>query len=84
MPTVTESDFKELKDLILDLKTDIQTIDKKLDIHIVRTNERLDALNQGLPDLKKQSEKQDNRLWVLISAMFVAPLVFVLKTSVHP
>jgi uncharacterized protein (UPF0305 family) len=84
MPTVTESELKELKELILDLKTDIQAIDKKLDIHIARTNERLDTLNQGLTDLKKQAEKQDNRLWVLISAMFLALLGFVLKMSVHP
>lgn len=70
MPTVTETELKDLTELInrrfneLEKKFDIRCneIDKKLDIYIVRTDERLDDLNQGLADLKKQSEKQDNRL----------------------
>ncbi|MGL5032843.1 MAG: hypothetical protein ACRC6M_03465 [Microcystaceae cyanobacterium] len=64
----TENDLKELKELVLELKTDIRTIDKKLDINLVCTDERLEALNQGLNNRKKQFEQQDNRLWVLISA----------------
>ena len=39
MPTVTETDLKELKDLIIDLKSDIQAIDKKIDVYTARTDE---------------------------------------------
>ena len=62
MPTVTETDLKELKDLIIDLKSDIQAIDKKIDVYTARTDERLEEINTSLSELKKQTDKQDNRL----------------------
>jgi len=78
MATVTENELRELTDLINnrfnDLKDDIKAIDKKLDIYIAKTDERLNSIDQGLADLKRQSEKQDNRLWVLISGMCLALL----------
>ncbi len=81
MSTITETDLKELKDLI---NNRFNELDKKLDIHITKTDERLNAINNNLTDLKKQTDKQDNRLWVLISAMFLALLGFVIKTSINP
>ena len=81
MATVTDTDLQEIKDLI---NNRFSELDKKLDLHIVRTDERLDSINQNLADLKKQSEKQDNRLWVLISGIFLALLGFVVKFSMNP
>ena len=65
MATVTDSDLKELKEMITDLK-----------LTQVRMNERLEAIGDILTELKKQTDKQDNRLWVLISGMFLAPTGF--------
>ena len=73
MATVTDSDLKELKEMITDLK-----------LTQVRMNERLEAIGDILTELKKQTDKQDNRLWVLISGMFLALLCFVIKTSINP
>ncbi len=73
MATVTDSDLKELKEMITDLK-----------LTQVRMNERLEAIGDILTELKKQTDKQDNRLWVLISGMFLALLGFVIKTSINP
>lgn len=84
MPTVTENDLKELKDLILDLKSDIQTMDKKIDVYTARTDEKLDAINNSLSELKKQTDKQDNRLWLLISGMFFALLGVLAKFAFNP
>ncbi|BFM40185.1 hypothetical protein OLK001_21110 [Synechocystis sp. LKSZ1] len=46
--------------------------------------ETLDAINTSLSDLKKQTDKQDNRLWVLISGMFLALLGVLAKFAFNP
>ncbi|PZV21268.1 MAG: hypothetical protein DCF12_21665 [Snowella sp.] len=88
MATVTENQLRELTDLINnrfnDLKDDIKAIDKKIDIYIAKTDERLNSIDQGLADLKRQSEKQDNRLWVLISGMCLALLGILAKFALNP
>jgi flagellar capping protein FliD len=88
MATVTENELRELTDLINnhfnELKDDIKVIDKKLDIYIAKTDERLNSIDQGLADIKRQSEKQDNRLWVLISGMCLALLGILAKFALNP
>lgn len=92
MPTVTENELRELTDLInnrfheLDKKLGdrFNEVDKKLDIHIVKTDERLEAINQNLTELRKQAEKQDNRLWVLISGMCLVLLGILAKFALNP
>jgi flagellar capping protein FliD len=99
MATVTGNELRELTDLINnrfheldkkiddrfnDLKDDIKVIDKKLDIYIAKTDERLNSIDQGLADIKRQSEKQDNRLWVLISGMCLALLCILAKFALNP
>ncbi len=73
MPTVTDSELKEIKDLIIEIK-----------INQARMDEKLESISENMADLRKQSEKQDNRLWVLISGMFLALLGFVIKSSLNP
>ena len=88
MATVMENELRELTDLINnrfnDLKDDIKAIDKKLDIYVAKTDERLNSIDQGLADIKRQSEKQDNRLWVLISGTCLALLGILAKFSLNP
>jgi hypothetical protein len=73
MPTVTDSELKEIKDLIIEIK-----------INQARMDEKLGSISENMADLRKQSEKQDTRLWVLISGMFLALLGFVIKSSLNP
>ena len=73
MPTVTDSELKEIKDLIIEIK-----------INQARMDEKLGSISDNMANLRKQSEKQDNRLWVLISGMFLALLGFVIKSSLNP
>jgi predicted nuclease with TOPRIM domain len=73
MPTVTDSELKEIKDLIIEIK-----------INQARMDEKLESISENMADLRKQSEKQDNRLWVLVSGMFLALLGFVIKSSLNP
>ena len=72
MPTVTDSELKEIKDLIIEIK-----------INQARMDEKLGSISENMANLRKQSEKQDNRLWVLISGMFLALLGFVIKSSLN-
>ncbi len=73
MPTVTDSELKEIKDLIIEIKS-----------NQARMDEKLGSISENMADLRKQSEKQDNRLWVLVSGMFLALLGFVIKLSLNP
>jgi len=73
MPTVTDSELKEIKDLIIEIK-----------INQARMDEKLESINGNMAELRKQSDKQDTRLWVLISGMFLALLGFVIKSSLNP
>lgn len=88
MPTVTDNDLQELKDLINErfdkLDDQIQALDHRLSLYATKTDERLEAIKENLADLKKQSDKQDNRLWVLISAMFMALIGLLFKISLNP
>jgi hypothetical protein len=77
MTTVTDSDLQELKDLISGL-------DKRIEVNQTRTDEKLDSIEKDLSELKKQTEKQDNRLWVLISGMFLALVGLLTKVAFFP
>ncbi len=56
----------------------------EIKINQARMDEKLESISENMADLRKQSEKQDNRLWVLISGMFLALLGFVIKSSLNP
>ena len=73
MPTVTDSELKEIKDLIIEIK-----------INQARMDEKLESISDNMVEFRKQSDKQDTRLWVLISGMFLALLGFVIKSSLNP
>jgi hypothetical protein len=73
MPTVTDSELKEIKDLIIEIK-----------INQARMDEKLGSISENMANLRKQSEKQDTRLCVLVSGMFLALLGFVIKSSLNP
>ncbi len=88
MSTVTENDLRGIKDLINsrfdDLSNELKTVDKKIDVYIAKTDEKLNSIGQNLNDLKKQSEKQDNRIWLLISGLFLTLLGAVAKIAFFP
>ena len=69
MATVTDTDLKEIKDLIIDLKQSVGKINEtmtEIKINQARMDERLDSISQDVIELRKKSEKQDNRLWILV------------------
>ena len=49
-----------------------------------KADEKLDSLNRGLEDLKEQSQKQDGRLWLLVTGLFLTLLGAVAKIVFFP
>jgi hypothetical protein len=88
MSTVTENDLRELKDLINQrfdsLDHRMGDLDKKLEIYMAKTDEKLTAITQNLEDIKKQSDKQDNRLWLLVTGLFLSLFGFFVKFAFFP
>jgi hypothetical protein len=58
MTQATDSDIKEIRDLILGLDKKIDGLDKKVDVFSARTDERLKALETQVSDLKKGTDIQ--------------------------
>lgn len=69
MSTVTENDLRELKDLINtrfnELERKIDGIDKKLDIHIVRTDEKFKSVDQRFDEIDKRLNQVDRSIEVI-------------------
>ena len=49
-----------------------------------QADEKLDSINNSLNDLKQQSEKQDGRLWLLVTGLFLTLLGAVAKIVFFP
>ncbi len=58
MAQSTDTEIRELKDLILGLDKKIDVLDKKLDVSTARSEERLKALEVQVGDLKKSTDIQ--------------------------
>jgi chromosome segregation ATPase len=58
MSTVTESDLKRLEDLIV---TRFSDLDRKLDIHIIRTDERFNTLDERFRSIDERFKSIDQR-----------------------
>lgn len=80
MTTISDTDLKELKDLILGLDKRLDSLDKNIEVQGVK----LDAINQRLDDLREQVNKQDNRFWGLFLALFIALLGIIGKVLFFP
>lgn len=55
MTAVTDSDLRELKDLILGM-------DKKLDIYIARTDERFNTIDEKFKSIDQRFDQVDRRI----------------------
>ncbi len=49
-----------------------------------KAHEKLDSIHKSLNDLKQQSEKQDGRLWLLVTGLFLTLLGAVAKIVFFP
>ena len=73
MTQVTDTDIRELKDLILGLDKKIDGLDKKIDI-----------LDTRLVEVEKKIDKQDTRLWTFGGIILAAALGTIVKLLALP
>jgi hypothetical protein len=84
MTQATDTDIREIRDLLLGM-------DKKLDVHMAKTEEQLKGIDarfagidSQLADIKVQLRSQDNRLWTFVGALFVAGCGAIAKFAFFP
>jgi hypothetical protein len=58
MTQATDTDLRELRDLILGLDKKLDGLDKKVDVYIAQNTEQLKGLETRLVDFKKGTETQ--------------------------
>lgn len=87
--SATKSELGQVLAAIQSMQSDIQAIDKKLGIYIVRTeeqfntvNEKLKAVNEKLDELAKRQNATDGRLWAFLVAMFFTVVGLLAKVTI--
>jgi archaellum component FlaC len=87
MPQITETDIRDIKDLIigLDKKIDavavqLNTVEKKVD----DLKSDLRVVDTRLIEVEKKIEKQDSRLWWFIGVILTASLATIFKLLAFP
>jgi t-SNARE complex subunit (syntaxin) len=58
MTQSTDTDIREIRDLILGLDRKIETLDKKVEVNAARTDERLNSLDLQLAALRTETATQ--------------------------
>jgi hypothetical protein len=70
----TESDLRELKDLIQGLDKKIDLLDKKVELGFSDANGKLDVINTRLTTVEAGLIKLDSRLWTFIGLCLTTTL----------
>ncbi|MBE9175060.1 hypothetical protein IQ225_06620 [Synechocystis salina LEGE 06155] len=60
MATVTDSDLREIKDLINGISQTVNGLDKKIDVNQARTDEKLNAIEKRLELVETRINAQTN------------------------
>jgi hypothetical protein len=56
MTQATDTDIREIRDLLLGLDKKIDGVDKKLDVHIAKIEEQFKSLDIQISDLKRNTD----------------------------
>jgi flagellar capping protein FliD len=85
MTQATDTDIRELRDLLLGLDKKIDGLDKRLEVSQARTDERFNSIQQQITDLDKSLNKridsleqrgnaQETRFWGMVTLLATALL----------
>lgn len=80
MTQATDTDIRELKDLILGLDKKIDGLDKKID----EVKVDLKIVDTRLVEVEKKIDKQDTRLWAFGGIILAAALGTIVKLLALP
>lgn len=62
MAQATDTDIREIRDLLLGLDRKIEAVDKKLDIHIVKTDERFNSIDERFNAIDQRFNSLENQI----------------------
>jgi uncharacterized protein YpuA (DUF1002 family) len=84
MTQATDTDIREVRDLILALDKKLDAQDKKFDVFAAKTEEKLSSIDQRLERLEKRVDTQDARLWGFLGLIVTALLGLLAKLAFFP
>ncbi len=84
MTTITESDLKEIKDLINGLAQTINGLDKKIDVNQARVEEKLNGIDKRLKLVETRINTQTNWFVGAFAALVGGLLALLRKFILFP
>ncbi|NCJ05166.1 hypothetical protein GS597_01255 [Synechococcales cyanobacterium C] len=84
MTQATDSEIREIRDLILGMDKKIDGLDKRLEVFQARTDEQFKSIDQRLSTLENRVAAQDSRLWTFVSALVLALIGLLAKLAFFP
>jgi SMC interacting uncharacterized protein involved in chromosome segregation len=90
MPPITESEVKELRDLITDFreevrigiistKAEIQRVEIQLSGDIKAVDQKITVLDQRLTSLDDRLKTQDGKIWTLVTILLGGAVTLLIK-----
>lgn len=95
MPPITESEVKELRDLITDFreevrigiistKAEIQRVETQLSGDIKAVDQKITVLDQRLTSLDDRLKTQDGKIWTLVTILLGGAVALLIKIIGFP
>jgi uncharacterized protein Yka (UPF0111/DUF47 family) len=84
MTQVTETDIRDIKDLIQGLDKKIDTGFSEIKKNIGDVEKKIDNIDTRLIEVEKKIDKQDNRLWAFGGIILAAALGTIVKLLALP
>jgi SMC interacting uncharacterized protein involved in chromosome segregation len=95
MPPITESEVKELRDLITDFreevrigiistKAEIQRVEIQLSGDIKAVDQKITVLDQRLTSLDDRLKTQDGKIWTLVTILLGGAVTLLIKIIGFP
>lgn len=95
MPPITESEVKELRDLITDFreevrigiistKAEIQRVETQLSGDIKAVDQKITVLDQRLTSLDDRLKTQDGKIWTLVTILLGGAVTLLIKIIGFP
>jgi SMC interacting uncharacterized protein involved in chromosome segregation len=95
MPPITESEVKELRDLITDFreevrigiistKAEIQRVEIQLSSDIKAVDQKITVLDQRLTSLDDRLKTQDGKIWTLVTILLGGAVTLLIKILGFP
>jgi hypothetical protein len=84
MPPTTESEIRELRDLVMNLREEIRVGFANTDTKFAELSGSVKAIDQKLSSLDDRVKNQDGKLWTLVTIILGAASTLLIKILGFP